>query len=219
VAIDMENTVATIRMPEIQIRRQQFWQELEGKYRSKVVIRDGGFNFTEIFFYLAHAENRSSLLHSLVTHLAENREFYAKRYSHELWLIRAATLDGFFGLRECLAGLVNCVFQMEVDCSQTGSAHKITKEAKRRKLAISSYLEQIIEKNSVLDSYLNEFRHPYVHREDLSNFSVQDMTASLIGAEQPRVIRFIDRSIETSQSLQQIEKAIVEECGKQLGLN
>lgn len=215
----MENTIATIKMPEIEIQRQQFWQELEDKYRSKVVIRDGALNFTETFFYMAHAENRSSLLHSLVAHLAENKEFYAKRNSYELWLIKAAVLEGFFGLRECLAVLVNYIFQIGVDCSQIGSTHKIMKEAKSRKLAISGYLEQIIQKNSMLDNYLNEFRHPYIHREDLSNFSVQDMITSLIGAEQPRIIRFIDRSLETSQSLQEIEKAIVEECSKQLGLN
>lgn len=217
--MDMENTIATIKMPEIEIQRQQFWQELEDKYRSKVVIRDGTLNLTETFFYMAHAENRSSLLHSLVAHLVKNKTFYARRPSYEFWLIKAAILEGFFGLRECLAGLVNNVFQIGVDCSQIGSTHKIMREAKSKELAICDYLEQIIQKNSLLDKYLYEFRHPYIHREDLSNFSVQDITTSLIGAEQPRITRFIDRSLETSHSLQEIEKAIVEECGKQLGLN
>jgi hypothetical protein len=219
VVIDMENTIATIKMREIEIQRQQFWQELEDKYRSRVVIRDGALNFTETFFYMAHAQNRSSFLHSLVAHLVANKEFYAKRNSYELWLIKAAILEGFFGLRECLAGLVNYVFQIGVDCSQRGSTHKIMREAKSRKLAISGYLEQIIQENSMLDNYLKEFRHPYIHREDLSDFSAQDLITSLFGAEQPRIARFIDRSLETSRSLQEIEKAIVEECSKQLGLN
>lgn len=215
----MENTIVTIKMPEIKFQRQCFWQDLEAKYRSKVVITEGSLNFTETFFYMAHAENRSSLLHSLVTHLSEKKAFYARRNSYEFWLIKAVILEGFFGLRECLAGLVNHVFQLGVDCSQTGSSSKVMKEAISRKLAVSSSLKQIILKNSMLDNYLNEFRHPYTHREDLSNFSVQDMIASLFGAEQARITRFINRSLETSQLLQEIEKTIAEECSKQLGLN
>jgi hypothetical protein len=215
----MENTIVMVKIPEIKIQRQRFWQELEVKYRSKEVIKDGVLNLNETFFYIGHVGNRSSLLHSLVTHLAETKEYYAKRNSYEFWLIKTAILDGFFGLRECLAGLVNSVFLLGVDCSQIASTSKVMKETISKKLAVSSSLKQIIQKNSMLDKYLNEFRHPYVHREDLSNFSAEDITAMLIGAEQPRITRFIDRSLETSQLLQGIEKAIAEECSKQLGLN
>jgi hypothetical protein len=215
----MENAIVTLKIPEIKIQGQPFWQELEVKYRSKEVIKDGTLNFDETFFYIGHAKNRSCLLHSLVTHLAETKGYYAKRNSYDFWLIKTAILDGFFGLRECLAGLVNSVFQLGVDCSQIGSTGKVWKETMSKKLAVSSSLKQVIPKNSMLDKYLKEFRHPYVHREDLSNFSAADITAMLIGAEQPRITRFIQRSLETSQLLQEIEKTIAEECSKQLGLN
>jgi hypothetical protein len=215
----MEDKTATIKVPEIEIQRQQFWEDLEGRYRSRVVIRNGAFNFTETFFYMAHGQNRSSLLHSLVAHLVANREFYTKRYSYELWLIKGAVLEGFFGLRECLAGLVNAVFEIGVDRSRIRSTHKIMQEARNEGLGVSDYLEQITRKGSVLDSYLSEFRHPYIHREDLSNFSAQDMIRSLFGLEQQRITKFIDRSLETSLSLEEIEKAIVKECAKRLGLD
>jgi hypothetical protein len=216
---DVAEKKIIIKVPEIKIETLIFWQELEAKYISKVTIKGDGLHFTETLFYIAHAESRSSLLHSLVSHLAETKTSYAKQNSYEFRLIKAAILEGFFGLRECLAGLINCVFQLGVDCSQIGSTSKVMKEAISRKLAISNSLLQIIPKNSMLDKYLSEFRHPYVHREDLSSFSTADITASIIGAEQPRIIRFIDNSYQTSQTLQTLEEKIAQECSKELGIN
>ncbi len=215
---DKENTTVVAKIPEIKIWEPKYWQDLEAKYRKKHVVKNGGLHFTETFFYVAHVQNRSKLLHSLIGHLANNREYYAKRYSFEFWLIKAAILDGFFGLRECLSALINSVFQLGVDCSKKGSTLKVMKEAKRKGLSVGNDLEQTSGENSILNKYLEEFRHPYVHREDLSSFTVQDITASLVGAEQPRIGKFIDRSLDTSEWLRGIEKKMADECGKQLGI-
>lgn len=211
----MEST--TMHMPEIKITYRQCWDDLNTRYRSAVVVVDGKLNFTETFWYLAHTHNRSAMVHSLAEHLIETRASYAKRYSFEYQLIKAALLEGFFGLRESLAGLLNLVFQLGVDSTKMGSTSKVFKQVEERKLPVLAHLKQIIPKKSMLDSYLMEFRHPYVHREDLSNISVQDITASLVGVEQPRILGFIDKSASISQKMEEVEKGIAAECSKELG--
>jgi len=207
----------TMHMPEIKITYRQCWDDLNTRYRSAVVVVDGKLNFTETFWYLAHTRNRSAMVHSLAEHLIETRASYAKRYSFEYQLIKAALLEGFFGLRESLAGLLNLVFQLGVDLTEKGSTFKVFKQVEERKLPVLAHLKQIIPKKSMLDNYLMEFRHPYVHREDLSNISVQDITASFVGVEQPRILNFIDKSASISQKLEEVEKGIVAECSRELG--
>lgn len=206
-----------IRLPEIRIYKQQCWEDLNQEYLSAIVIKHGTLNFTKIYFYLAHTGNRSAIVHSLVAYLTQNRAQYAKRYNYDYQLLKAALLEGFFGIRESLAGTVNCVFYLDVE-AKLGSTRRILKEAQKRNLKVADYLDKIVNKNSPFDKFLEEFRHPYVHREDISGFSVQDLATALAGMEQPRILTFIDSSAVASQQLQEIEKAIAMECGRKLGI-
>jgi hypothetical protein len=207
----------TLHMPEIKIVPRQYWVQLDLRYRSEVVIVHGNLNLTETFYYLSHIVNRSAMVHSLAEHLTERKASYSKQYSFEYQFIKAALLEGFFGLRESVAGLVNLVFQLGVDSTKLGSTLKVFEQVKERELPVLAYLNQIVPRGSMLDGYLAEFRHPYVHREDLSKGSVQDFAAALAGLEQPRIMDFIDKSASVSQELEEVEKGIAAECGKELG--
>lgn len=147
----MEN-MDFIRVPEIKVYKQQCWEDLNREYRSAVVIKHGRLNFTETYFYLAHTGNRSAMVHSLATHLTQNSAQYAKRYNYDYQLLKAALLDGFFGIRESLAGLVNCVFCLDI-AAKLGSTVRILNKAKERKLDVAAYLDQIVKRNSGIRTF------------------------------------------------------------------
>ncbi len=177
----------------------------------------GGWNFTETFWYLAHTRNNSRLLHSVSSHLYAEIGNY--KFDVSYLLLKSVVLEGFFSLRESLAGLVNSVYNLGEDAPKPGASGRILKEAKHLNLTVADYLSELIPPTSRLGSYLENYRHPYVHREDLSGFSVQDMTAAMIGKEQPRVTRFITKSYETSRWMQEMESYIAKECATHLGLS
>lgn len=205
-----------ITIPPIPIEIQPIWDELIEKYESSVVIVSGGWNFTETFWYLAHTRNNSRLLHSVSSHLYAEIGNY--KFDVSYLLLKSVVLEGFFSLRESLAGLVNLVYSLQEDAPKSGASNRILKEAKSRNLTVADYLNELIPKTSTLGSYLEKYRHPYVHREDLSRYSVQDITAAMIGAEQPRVTEFITKSYATSRWMQEIESHIARECATHLGL-
>jgi len=207
-----------ITIPTIQIEIQPTWDDFVKKYQSSVVIVSGGPNFTETFWYLAHTHNNSILLHSVSSHLyAEIGNF---KFDDSYRLLKSVVLEGFFSLRESLARLVNAVYSLQEDVpKRSGASGSILKEAKESKLTVANYLSELIPKNSRLGSYLDKYRHPYVHREDLSGFSARDITASLVNKEQPRVTEFITESYETSRWMQKIESHIAQECMTRLKLS
>jgi hypothetical protein len=208
-----------INVPQIKVIEPEVWTELEHKYISSVVVKEGSLNFTEIFWYLAHIRNRSEMVHSIVEYIIENRSGFARKYGHEYRLLKGTILESFFGLRESLACLVNCVWNLEEDFSKVGATQKVMKKAQKDNLEVFPYLKEIIPRDSMLDNYLQEFRHNYIHREDMSNITIPDMTAAMVGSEQPRIINFIDKTQETSLKMRKIEAAIANECTIKLGLS
>jgi len=208
---------STITIPPIPIEIQPIWDELIEKYRSSVVIISGGLNLTETFWYLAHTHNNSILLHSVSSHLYAEIGNY--KFDASYRLLKSVVLEGFFSLRESLARLVNVVYSLQEGAPKSGASSRILKKAKNLNLTVADYLSELIPKTSKLGSYLEKYRHPYVHREDLSRFSVQDLTASLLGAEQPRITEFITESYETSRWMQKMESYIAKECATYLGLS
>jgi len=206
-----------ITIPPIPIEIQPIWDELIEKYESSVVIVSGGWNFTETFWYLAHTRNNSRLLHSVSSHLYAEIGNY--KFDVSYLLLKSVVLEGFFSLRESLAGLVNLVYSLQEDAPKSGASSRILKKAKKLNLTVADYLSELIPPTSRLGSYLENYRHPYVHREDLSGFSVQDMTAAMINKEQPRVTKFITKSYETSRWMQKIESHIAQECTTRLKLS
>lgn len=208
---------STITIPPIPIEIQPIWVELIEKYQSSVVIISDGLNFTETFWYLAHTRNNSTLLHSVSSHLYAEIGNY--KFDNSYRLLKSVVLEGFFSLRESLARLVNVVYSLQEDAPKSGASSRILKKAKSLNLTVADYLSELIPKTSRLGSYLEKYRHPYVHREDLSMFSVQDITAGLIGAAQPRITEFITESYETSRWMQEMESYIAKECATHLGLS
>jgi len=206
-----------ITIPAIPIEIQPIWDELIKKYRASVVIVSGGLNLTETFWYLAHTHNNSILLHSVSSHLYAERGNY--KFDNSYRLLKSVVLEGFFSLRESLARLVNVVYNLPEVAPKFGASNKILKKAKELNLAVADYLNELIPTSSRLGNYLEKYRHPYVHREDLSRFSVQDLTASLLGVEQPRITEFITESYETSRWMQKMESYIAKECATHLGLS
>jgi len=206
-----------ITIPAIPIEIQPIWDELIKKYRASVVIVSGGLNLTETFWYLAHTHNNSILLHSVSSHLYAERGNY--KFDNSYRLLKSVVLEGFFSLRESLARLVNVVYNLPEVAPKFGASNKILKKAKELNLAVADYLNELIPTSSRLGNYLEKYRHPYVHREDLSRFSVQDLTASLLGVEQPRITEFIAESYETSRWMQKMESYIAKECATHLGLS
>jgi len=209
--------ISPITIPTIQIEIQPIWDELIEKYRSSVVIVSGGLNLTETFWYLAHTRNNSTLLHSVSSHLYAEIGNY--KFDDSYRLLKSVVLEGFFSLRESLARLVNVVYSLQEDAPKSGASSRILKKAKKLNLTVADYLSELIPPTSRLGSYLENYRHPYVHREDLSGFSVQDMTAAMINKEQPRVTEFITKSYETSRWMQKIESHIAQECTTRLKLS
>ena len=167
-------------------------------------------NFTETYWYLGHTRNNSTLLHSVCSHLYAEIGNYENDYSYRL--LKSVVLEGFFSLRESLARLVNVVYGLPEVELKSGASSKILEAAQSRNLIVTDYLSELIPKNSKLGIYLEKYRHPYVHREDLSRISIQDYTAGMIGKEQPRVTEFITESHKTSRWMQEIESHIVKEC-------
>lgn len=210
---------STITIPPIPVEIQPIWDELIEKYRSSVVIISGGLNFTETYWYLAHTRNNSTLLHSVSSHLHAEKGNYANKFDDSYRLLKSVVLEGFFSLRESLARLVNIVYSLQEDAPKSGASSRILKKAKNLNLTVADYLSELIPKTSRLGSYLEKYRHPYVHREDLSRVSVQDITAAIIGAEQPRITEFITESYETSRWMQEMESYIAKECATHLGLS
>lgn len=206
-----------ITIPPIPIEIQPIWDELIEKYRSSVVVASDGLNFTETFWYLGHTRNNSTLLHSVSSHLYAEIGNY--KFDNSYRLLKSVVLEGFFSIRESLAGLVNVVYSLGENASAMGASSKVLRKASDQNLRVADYLDQLIPRNSRLGSYLEKYRHPYVHREDLSSFSVQDITASLIGKEQPRITEFITESYETSRWTQEMESYIAKECATHLGLS
>jgi len=162
---------STITIPPIPIEIQPIWDELIEKYRSSVVITSGGLNFTETFWYLAHTRNNSTLLHSVSSRLYAEIGNY--KFDDSYRLLKSVVLEGFFSLRESLARLVNVVYSLQEDVPKSGASKRILKKAKNLNLTVADYLSELIPNTSRLGSYLEKYRHPYVHREDLSRFSVQ----------------------------------------------
>ena len=206
-----------ITIPPIPIEIQPIWDDLLGKYRSRVVVVSGGLEFTDIFWYLGHTRNNSRLLHAVSSHLYAEKGNY--KFDDSYRLLKAVVLEGFFSLRESLAGLVNVIYDLEEDAGKRGSSNRILKEAKKLKLTVADYLSELIPNTSRLGRYLEKYRHPYVHREDLSGFSVQDITAMLVGEERPQITEFITESYETSRWMQEMESYIAKECATHLGLS
>lgn len=208
---------STITIPPIPIEIQPIWDELIEKYESSVVIVSGDWNFTETFWYLAHTRNNSRLLHSVSSHLYAEIGNY--KFDVSYILLKSVVLEGFFSLRESLAGLVNVVYNLGEDVEKIRSSPRILRKIKSQNPIVANYLSKLIPPTSKLGSYLEKYRHPYVHREDLSRFSVQDVTAGMIGAEQPRITEFITESYETSRWMQLMESYIAKECATHLGLS
>ena len=206
-----------ITIPDIPIEIQPIWDELIEKYTASVVIVSGGFNLTETFWYLSHTRNTSTLLHSVSSHLYAEIGNY--KFNDSYRLLKSVVLEGFFSLRESLARLVNVVYNLPEVAPKFGASNRILKQAKGLNLAVADYLNELIPTSSRLGIYLEKYRHPYVHREDLSGISAQDITASLIGKEQPRITEFIKESFATSRWMQEIESHIARECLTRLGLS
>jgi len=213
----MAKKLGSITIPPIPIEIQWIWDELIKKYKASVVNVSDGLNLTETFWYLVHTRNNSTLLHSVSSHLYAEIGNYKLDYSYRL--LKSVVVEGFFSLRESLARLVNVVYSLQEDAPKSGASQRILTKAKEFPLTVANYLIELIPPGSRLDSYLEKYRHPYVHREDLSRFSLQDLTASLLGTEQPRITEFITESYETSRWMQKIESYIAKECATHLGLS
>ncbi|MFC2045285.1 hypothetical protein ACFLUH_01225 [Chloroflexota bacterium] len=206
-----------IAIPSIPIITQAIWDDLAKEYRKAEVVVEGGLKLKEIFFYLGHTRNNSTMLHSVVSHM--HKEIGNYKFDDSYRLLKAVVLESFFSLRESIAGLVNVVYNLGIDVEKSGSSHKIFKETKIKDLRIAGYLNELIPQSSKLGNYLKKYRHPFIQREDLSGFSVQDITSMLIGKEQPRITEFITKSHETSLWMKEIESSIAKECKKQLNLS
>ena len=213
----MAKQLDPITVPSIPIEIQPIWDELIAKYRSSVVVVSGGLNLTETFWYLAHTHNNSILLHSVSSHLYAERGNYKFDYSYRL--LKSVVLEGFFSLRESLTGLVNVVYNLGESTQKIGSSNSILRKSLVQCPVVANHLNEIVPRTSKLGRYLENYRHPYVHREDLSGFSLQDITASLVNREQPRITEFITESYETSQWIKGIESSIAKECAAQLRLS
>jgi hypothetical protein len=209
-----------ITIPNIAIEIQPIWDELINKYQSSVVVIKGGFNFTETYLYLVHTRDNSVLLHSVSSHLQAEIANYAKKPDYSYRLLKSAMLEGFFSLRESVAGLVNVVYNLGEDVTRTGASGKILKKAEGRNLSTADYLNELIPSTSRLGIYLDKYRHPFVHREDLSSrLSHSDMLAALFAKEQKRITEFMSESYETSRWLQGIESHIAQECATYLKIS
>jgi hypothetical protein len=206
-----------IVIPTIHIEIQPVWEDFVTRYQSSKVVVSGGLKFTETFWYLAHTRNNSILLHSVSSHLyAEIGNF---KLDDSYRLLKSVVLEGFFSLRESLARLVNVVYNLQEVAPKAGASRKILEKVKESKLTVEDYLCEIIPPDSRLGKYLEKYRHPYVHREDLSGFTVQDIVLAMVGKEQPRVTEFITNSYETSRWMQKIESNIAQECMKHLKIS
>jgi hypothetical protein len=212
----MAKKLSPITVPSIPIEPQPVWDDLSSKYISKYVVVSGGFVLTEAYCYLAHTHNNSVLLHSVASHLYGERGNY--KFNHSYRLLKSVVLEGFFSLRESLCGLVNVVWSLGERKQKSGSSNRILTKSHSLCPVIAKHLDEIVPPTSRLGGYLEKYRHPYVHREDLSRISVQDITASLINKEQPRITEFIVESFETSRWMRGIESAIAGECSRKLKL-
>jgi hypothetical protein len=212
----MAKKLAPITVPSIPIEPQPVWDDLSSKYISKYVVVSGGFVLTEAYFYLAHTHNNSTLLHSVASHLYSERGNY--KFDHSYRLLKSVVLEGFFSLRESLCGFVNVIYGLGENTHKQGSSYRILKESRSLCPVVAKQLDEIVPKASNLGRYLEKYRHPYVHREDLSGITIPDMTAAMIGTEQPRMTEFITESYKTSRWLQGIESSIVKECAVKLKL-
>ena len=168
-------------------------------------------------FMIVAEMRRSAMIHSLAKHFIEKKKFYSKKQDYTYFLLKSSYLESIFGLRESIAGLINQVFKLEVD-QKIGSTQKILKETVKRKLRISELLGQIVKKNGFLDTYLKEFRHPYVHSEDISRFNPEDLLAVFFGLEQNGIKYFIDRANGISEWMLKVEGDISKECNVNLGI-
>ena len=215
----MSKGLAPITIPIIKIEEQPMWEELIDKYQTSVVLVGGGkFNLTDTYFYLVHTRDHSTLLHSVSSHLYSEIGHYAKHYDYSYRLLKSVVLESFFSLRESIAGLVNLVYNLGEN-ARIGTSNRILEGAKSLALPIVEYLNALIPTASRLGAYLENYRHPYVHREDLScALTPSDMIAALFAKDQKRITDFIIESFETSQWIQGIEASIAGECAVKLEL-
>lgn len=203
-----------ISVPPIKIEIQMAWEELTARYQSSVVVVNGILHFTETFWYLAHMRNTSRIVHSVSSHLYSN--IHNNQVGDDYLLLKCVALEGFFSLREILAGLVNSVYNLGENNNKIGASNRILHKIKTRNDIIAKDLSSLVPKSSKLGTYLEKYRHPFVHREDLSKITFQDITAALAGKEQPRITEFINDTFEISQWMKQIELSIAKECANKL---
>ena len=212
------NQIPPIEVPPIEMAVPAFWDSLESRYRAAFVISEGKLKLTEAYFFICHTIDKSTMVHSIAAHLEQRQKEYAKRYDYTYRLLKSAFLESLFGLREALACLVDAVFNLEQE-NKTGSTSNIYKRAVAKKLAVAKCLKELIPPSSKLGRYLKDFRHPYVHWEDLSRTTGHDMLAAIIGHEQLRIANFIATAKEISEWILAVESQIAEECAKHLGFH
>jgi hypothetical protein len=156
------------------------------------------------------------MLHSISVHLFEEKEKYTKSFSYGYRLLKSAALEGVFGLRESLSGLVNEVFCLKIDTEKIGSTKKIFKASKDKDLPIADQLEVLATNESEINIFLKKYRHPHIHSEDLSHVTNTDFLTAFAGLEQPRIINFIRELVKVNELVKSVEHDIIGKCSSEL---
>ncbi len=203
----------SVNIPEIEINTPRFWDELIKSYQL-TIIEEGTVYLTELYFYLVHTIHRSTIVHSIANHLNDNKEVYSKSYDYSYLLLKAAFLESLFGIRESISGLVNQVYGLSVDTTKKGSTGKIYNKIKNNGIEIVEQLNEIVPKGSRFSNYLEKYRHPLVHREDVSRIKASDMLSAVFGHKQLRIESFILDAKNIADWLLELEEKIAIRCKK-----
>ena len=205
----------SISIPEIEISAPRFWDELEESYRPNI-LEEGGFHFTDLYFYLVHTIHRSAIVHSIAKHLYDNKQVYSRSHDYSYLLLKAAFLESLFGIRESITGLVNQVYRLSVDTTKMGATHRIHKKIMNSGIEVAEQLDEIIPKGSRFSNYIEKYRHPLVHEEDLSRVEASDMLSAIFGHVQPRIESFILDAKDIADWFLQLEEKIAIKCRRKL---
>ncbi|MDP8288938.1 MAG: hypothetical protein RAP03_19870 [Candidatus Electryonea clarkiae] len=206
----------TISIPEIPLINDDDWDNFCDTYRHRYVIDEGKIKLDKVYFLIEHCRYRSEMLHSISAHLLEEKEKYTKSFSYGYRLLKSAVLEGVFGLRESLSGLVNEVFDLGIDSGKSGSTYRIFEASKDKGLPIADQLEVLVSKESKIGIFLNMYRHPHIHSEDLSPVTNTDFLTAFAGLEQPRIVNFIRDSVKAQELVKSVEHHIIGVCSSEL---
>lgn len=189
------------------------WKELRSEYMRNLDYNDEKIILDESIKRMIHTSRKSTIFHSVATHLEENRIELAENPEFEYNLLESSSLQSVYSLRESIFNLVNVIWELEID---TGPNKKWKSNIKKQidNSEIENVLGSLI--GGSFNDYLVEYRHPDVHDEVLSKVSRENIAEATTGKPRGHIEEFITETKNISEKLEHKETRIVNEIREKL---